>query len=189
MIRIIAGTAKGAKLSVPAGLDVRPTGNRVREALFSSLGHMVSNARVLDLFAGTGALGLEAMSRGADSVVFVEKNRATAEILKRNISKLGFEHATKIVFGDAIKTLPSLSANNDTFHLVFLDPPYASNLLERSLASICSLGLLADGGKAVAEHASGVVPKGGGLQIVSTKSYGDTDLTVFEQKEKTSSCR
>src|SRR5512136_2612918 len=119
-MRVIAGTARGRKLLCPPGRAVRPTPDRVREALFSILGEAVPGARVADLFAGTGALGLEALSRGAASALFVEKDRRTAELLRRNLQECGFSGRAEVVAGDSVTLLArGLPGGAD---LLFLDP-------------------------------------------------------------------
>lgn len=122
-MRIIAGTAGGIPLKVPQG-DTRPTTDRVREALFSMLADHVDNARVLDLFAGSGSLGLEALSRGASTALFIEQNRAAAEVLRGNLQKARLQGAT-IRQADVFKVLADLTKTSDTaYDLVFADPPY-----------------------------------------------------------------
>ncbi|MCP4678249.1 MAG: 16S rRNA (guanine(966)-N(2))-methyltransferase RsmD [Deltaproteobacteria bacterium] len=181
LMRIVAGQARGRKLIVPKGREVRPTADRVREALFSMLGSRISNARVLDLFAGTGALGLEALSRGAASAVFVEKSKSVRMILKKNITNLGFESKAGVIPGDARSTLRVLKNDAVKFDVVFLDPPYAGTLLEETLGAIGAQGLLEQEAFVIAEHPRGekpVLPKS--LRIVATKSYGGTDLSIVE---------
>ena len=121
-MRIIAGTFGGRRLVAPKGTIARPTQDRVREAWFSILGHEVQGARVLDLFAGSGALGLEALSRGAVSVEFVEKARPSLLALEANIEALGVGEVAKIRNGDALKVAEGLESNS--YGLVFADPPY-----------------------------------------------------------------
>jgi 16S rRNA (guanine966-N2)-methyltransferase len=199
MIRVVAGKAGGRKLSVPRGVKVRPTADRVREALFSSLGPRVASARVLDLFAGAGALGLEALSRGADFAVFVEIDKSVRAELEKNIADLGFASKAGVIPGDALKAISLLKNTKEAFDLVFLDPPYAGTLLSKSIIAVCDASLMAPGGLIIAEHSKsqtlpdlfpslcqgeagrGSTPdKHGGLQKVVTKSYGDTGLTFFE---------
>ena len=180
-MRIVAGQARGRRLTVPKGRKVRPTADRVREALFSTIGSRVSNARVLDLFAGTGALGLEALSRGAASAVFVEKSKSVRAILERNIEDLGFESEAKVVPGDARSALRVLEKDKAKFDVVFLDPPYAGDLLEMTLNALGAPGLLDRNAVIIAEHPRGekpLLPKS--LRIVVTKSYGGTDLSIVE---------
>jgi 16S rRNA (guanine966-N2)-methyltransferase len=179
-MRVVAGTAKGLHLDVPKGRDVRPTADRVREALFSSLGERVRGARVLDLFGGTGALAIEALSRGAASAMIVELDRRTAEFIEANVARTGFADRAKLVRGDALKAISRLGSTGAKFDLAFLDPPYASDLAERALAALVANGLLAEGGVAVMEHERRSAPPAiDGARVVAQKTYGDTALTTF----------
>jgi len=156
----------------------------VREALFSALGRRVHGARGLDLFAGTGALGLEAISRGAREVVFVERARRVRDILADNVRACGFEDEAEVRAGDALVALRRLSAGGDRFDLVFLDPPYDGPLLAQSLEAIAREGLLTPGGTVVCEHRRGAfVPPPPGLQISTTREYGDCALTTLRARE------
>ncbi|MBO6504997.1 MAG: 16S rRNA (guanine(966)-N(2))-methyltransferase RsmD [Kordiimonadaceae bacterium] len=140
MTRIIAGEFKGRRLEVPKGRDVRPTTDRMRERLFSILAHHrypdMDGARVADLFAGTGALGLEALSRGADHVVFVEQARPSLAALKGNITVLKAESTTKVIAGSATR-LPKI---DKPFEFIFMDPPYRQDLIEPTLNSLDQQG-------------------------------------------------
>jgi 16S rRNA (guanine966-N2)-methyltransferase len=121
-MRVIAGAYKGRRLTVPPGLDVRPTADRVREALFSILGERVAGARVLDLFAGSGALAIEALSRGADSAVLVERDRRAVAAIRANLDAIGDAGARV----DPLDALAWLGRARGEYDLVFLDPPYSS---------------------------------------------------------------
>ena len=168
---------------MPRGLEVRPTADRVREALFSSLGSRVHEAQVLDLFAGSGSLGLEALSRGAASVVFVERSAKVQKVLRRNIEDLGFDAQARVIPGDATAALRLLDTEKARFHLVFCDPPYKGPLLSQGLTSIESGNLLADNALIVAEHPKNQPPSvPQGLQISATKTYGATDLSFITAK-------
>ncbi len=125
-MRVIAGTAGGLPLKVPQG-DTRPTTDRVREALFSMLGGLVPGARVLDLFAGSGALGLEALSRGAASALFIEHHRAAANILRGNLQKTRLNDSATVREMDVFRALASLARAGEVFDLIFADPPYTSH--------------------------------------------------------------
>ncbi len=137
-IRIIGGRWRGRKIQVPALPDLRPTPDRVRETLFNWLAPMIHGATCLDLFAGSGILGLEALSRGAEKVVFVEKTEAAFKALRLHLDALGSTHA-QIHQGDALALLPQF---HEQFDLIFLDPPYQSNLLSESLNALGRLNLL-----------------------------------------------
>jgi 16S rRNA (guanine(966)-N(2))-methyltransferase RsmD len=177
-MRIVAGLAKGRKIESPKGMDVRPTTDRVREALFSSIAFCLRDARVLDLFAGTGALGLEALSRGAKSAVFVDRDRRSIDLIKHNIDLCRFADRSTVIILDAAKAVRKLGAEARQFDLIFLDPPYQGPMLEQSLSALKAEGLLAPGGLIAAEHPSGrppVLPVG--LSIATTKRYGKTVLS------------
>ncbi len=150
--RIIAGRYRGRRLEVPAGQAVRPSAERLREALFSMLAHRqaLAGARFLDLFAGSGAVGLEAVSRGAAELVLVEADRAAAAAIRRNIAKLGLGDAARLLAGDATR-LPRATA---PFDIVYLDPPYHSGLALPALASLVAGGWLADDAVVVVELAA-----------------------------------
>lgn len=180
-MRIVAGQFKGRRLAGPEGAATRPTSDKVREALFSILGD-VDGARVLDLFAGTGALGLEALSRGASSAVLVERDRRMGGVARRNIeSVLGSDQsAARLVGGDAIKFLAAAPAAS--FDLVFLDPPYAqSAVLAPKLAEDLP-PVLAGGARVVVEsdRRQPLELPESALSQRSEHRYGDTLIRVFD---------
>ncbi|MDJ0993543.1 MAG: 16S rRNA (guanine(966)-N(2))-methyltransferase RsmD [Dinoroseobacter sp.] len=181
-MRIIAGRFGGRRLAQvgkgDAAAHLRPTPDRVREALFSSLssgvyGDPISNARVLDLFAGTGALGLEALSRGASSVTFVENGRAAQNLLQQNIDALGVSAETTLQRRDALKRGENAGA---PFDLIFLDPPYGKNLGARALELP---GWIAPGALVVWEDSTPQHPPEG-FVLRDQRRYGDTCITVME---------
>jgi 16S rRNA (guanine966-N2)-methyltransferase len=149
-IRIIAGTLRGRRIRVPEGDRVRPTADRVREALFDILGPAVEGARVLDLYAGTGALGLEAASRGACEVVLVERDRAVLSLLRDNVRDLGLVDRVRLRPGEVLRVLAG-SPPGGPFDLVLADPPYAEAECVRVLAALAGPGWLAAGATLVAE--------------------------------------
>lgn len=171
-MRIIAGEWKGRRLRSPAGREVRPTTDRIREAWMSALGASLIGARVVDLFAGSGALGLECLSRGAESVVFVEKSRGALRLLRENIRMLGCQGRVRVVEGDALRWVRTLPPG--AFDLALADPPYgqgfASQLLE--LASRIPFA-----GEIWVEHrTSELLPDVPGLR---QRRYGDTTLSTY----------
>ncbi|MFH1529901.1 MAG: 16S rRNA (guanine(966)-N(2))-methyltransferase RsmD [Pseudomonadota bacterium] len=180
-MRIIAGRYRGHPISAPAGRTVRPTTDRVREALFSILGASVEGAAVLDLFAGSGALGLEALSRGAARAVFVEASPRSLAVLHKNIERLGVE-GVRVAKGRVEDTLPRLARDGETFDLVFLDPPYHKGLATETIERLGAGTLLRPGARVVAEHeADGPPPElpAGGLVRDDTRRYGDTALSFY----------
>jgi 16S rRNA (guanine(966)-N(2))-methyltransferase RsmD len=183
-MRIVAGQARGRKLVAPSGRDVRPTADRVREALFSALGTAVEGARVLDLFAGSGALGLEALSRGAASALFVDSSGRALEAVRRNLDATGFAERARVIRGDALRVLSRLRRDGARFDLVFLDPPYASELRSSALDRLAEPGLLDRSARVVIEQrADQPVPAIAGLRIIASKRYGGTALTLMEASD------
>ena len=181
-MRIVAGLAKGRKIESPKGMDVRPTTDRVREALFSSIAFRIRGARVLDLFAGTGALGLEALSRGAASAVFVERDHRFAALVNRNIAACGFDTRTRLFTTDALKAIVSLGAENLQFDLIFMDPPYNGPMLEKGLDAVQDNALLAPNGLIAAEHPANRPPSVPiGLAVATAKRYGKTVLSFIQR--------
>jgi 16S rRNA (guanine(966)-N(2))-methyltransferase RsmD len=179
-IRIIAGEFKGRRLVVPAGRRLRPTAERVREALFSILGSRLAGARVLDAYAGTGALGFEALSRGAGEVVFVESDRAAARLLRDNAERLGVASRSAVREVEAVAWLEG-SAGGAEFALILADPPYAADE-ERSRFLRLAAGRLADGGWLVLEREATSRSAGTGaepLLLFRNARYGGTCLDFY----------
>jgi 16S rRNA (guanine966-N2)-methyltransferase len=172
-VRIIAGSRKGARIFAPRGLDTRPTGDRVREAAFNLIGP-VDEAAVLDLFAGSGAMGLEALSRGAARAVFVESDRDACRTIERNLAKLGLTGAT-VLCRDALQVL---AAESRSYDLVLCDPPYG---FDSRLAGYLTR-LLAPNGLLVYETGAKEQPALEGLQVRTSRTYGAARLTLFEHE-------
>jgi 16S rRNA (guanine966-N2)-methyltransferase len=177
-MRIVAGAFRGAALAGPKGQDIRPTGDRVREAVFNILIHgiegaQIEGARVLDLFAGTGALGLEALSRGAAYVHFVEDNAEARGLIRRNIEALAATGVTKIYRRDATKL--GEAGTLKPFSLVFADPPYGRGLAERALRSALDGSWLLPGAIAIVEERADVAFEAPlGFALLDQRAYGDT---------------
>jgi 16S rRNA (guanine966-N2)-methyltransferase len=172
-VRIIAGEHRGARIFAPKGLDTRPTSDRVREAAFNLIGP-VDGATVLDLFAGSGAMGLEAMSRGAASVTFVESDRDVCRTIDRNVEKLGVKGAT-VVQQDVLR---ALSTERGSYDLILCDPPYGYEQQSR-LARYLVRALAADG-LLVYETAGREEPAIRGLSVRTSRTYGSARLTLFQ---------
>ncbi len=178
-LRIVGGEAGGRRIRVPRGATVRPTAGRVRGALFAILGERVRGAEVLDLFAGSGGLGLEALSRGARSCLFVDRDAACVAAVRDNAADLGFSGRAEARRGDALATARALRAEGRSFDVVLLDPPYRAAPWDEILGLLAG-GLLRPGGVAVAEHAAGeAVPEVPGLAVLDRRRYGDTVLTFL----------
>ena len=171
-MRIIAGSRKGARIFAPKGLDTRPTGDRVREAAFNLIGP-VEGASVLDLFAGSGAMGLEALSRGAATAVFVESDREACRTIDRNLAKLGLRGAT-VLCRDAFQ---ALAVDTRTYDLVLCDPPYGFTDHAR-LGPYLARALAGDG-LLVYETRAKTEPQIEGLTVRTSRTYGSARLTLF----------
>ena len=184
-MRITGGRHRSRTLRAPRGSLTRPTSDRVREALFGILaaGGAIEGARVLDLYAGTGALGLEALSRGAADATLVEASRAALGALRANVDALGLAARTRVVEADVERAAERIAASGP-FDIVFADPPWAlvdAGTAPRALAHIVSAGALAAGGRVVLEHSSRTSPPAvDRLVRVDTRVYGDTALTFYK---------
>ncbi|RGS74725.1 16S rRNA (guanine(966)-N(2))-methyltransferase RsmD [Mitsuokella sp. AF21-1AC] len=180
-MRIITGSARGCRLKTPKGQDTRPTADRVKESLFNILGSLVAGRHVLDIFAGTGNLGLEALSRGASKAVFVDQ--ATAPLIRENAIHTKFLPASEIHGGDVFASLARLAAAHRSFDLVFCDPPYHKGLWQRALQVFDTTELLAHDGILVVEHGAdeSELPPLSGLVCVENRRYGHTTQLSFFQ--------
>ncbi|HEY4743819.1 MAG TPA: 16S rRNA (guanine(966)-N(2))-methyltransferase RsmD [Desulfuromonadaceae bacterium] len=182
-MRVIAGKARGTRLAAPPGMRTRPTADRVREALFSIIQSRftLEGARVLDICAGTGSMGIEALSREAESCAFIEHDRNVAAVLKRNLTATHFSEQSQVLEMDVHKALRHLAGRKASYDLVFFDPPYASGLYATVPEALCSLSLLADGGVLVAEGAArNTLPEHlGPLAKYERRVYGDTALEFY----------
>ncbi|MCJ7527919.1 MAG: 16S rRNA (guanine(966)-N(2))-methyltransferase RsmD [Methyloceanibacter sp.] len=181
-MRIVAGKFKGAGIEAPKGLATRPTSDRVRQALFNVLEHgaprfTFDGARVLDLFAGSGALGLEALSRGACFCLFVEESAQARAAIRRNVEALGLTGITKIWRRDATKL--GEAGKLQPFNLIFCDPPYGQGLGERALAEAVNMGWAEEGAIAVwEERADAVIAWPAGFEEIDARRYGDTAIAI-----------
>ena len=181
-MRIITGTAKGLKLKTPKGFSTRPTGDRVKESVFSILNGLIdfSAVNVLDIFAGTGALGIESLSRGAISATFIDF--ATADIISENLQRAKFQNA-KILRDDFSKSLKKLSKQNLQFDLIFSDPPYKKNLAVASINLVAELNLLSAEGLMVAEYGADEMLDCESLNCIRKINYGNTTAINIYQKK------
>jgi 16S rRNA (guanine966-N2)-methyltransferase len=182
-MRVIAGNARGIRLAAPRGMNTRPTADRVREALFSIIQSRfgLEGSRVLDICAGTGSLGIEALSREAASCCFIEHDRNAVALLKRNLIAAHCGERADILELDALKALRLLSVRGARFDIVLFDPPYASGLYNTVPEMLCSLSLLADEGLFIAESSTrNVLPDHlGNLAKDDRRVYGDTALEFY----------
>ena len=179
-MRVISGKARGIALKTPDGLQTRPTADRVKEAMFSILQFDLPGMRVLDLFGGTGQLGIEALSRGAKSAVFVDSNTKSCNLIRENLRRTRLESDVKVIQSDYLSYLKTCK---ETFDLVLLDPPYAEVFLENAINHIAEIDILQSGGIIVAEYpvekTLSVEPDG----FVRSRNYkyGNTLLTLYRK--------
>ncbi len=180
-MRVIAGDLKGKKLFSVKGLSLRPTSDRVKEAIFDILQDKVVGKRVLDLFAGTGALGIEALSRGAEKAIFVEHNPHVLAALRRNIAECRLEKKTEILACDVFKGIKILASRGEVYDLIFIDPPYGRGLVKETLKNLSQTSLVASDGLIIAEHSSKedlLIPLP--WELVAHRHYGGTELSFWQ---------
>lgn len=183
MLRVASGSAKGKKLSSLKSL--RPTEEQVRNALFNSIGEKIKGKRFLDLFAGTGVVGIEALSRGASQAWFVDRARKCIELIRKNLQECRLEDRAKVFLTDARKAIRLFGKKGEKFHFVFLDPPYQSiDALLQSLELISEVDILEDEGVCIAQHLSGLLlpEEIGELVKEGLKTFGSTTLTFYRRK-------
>lgn len=182
-MRIIAGELKGRRLTTPAHNSIRPTTDKVKESLFSIITPYLPEAVVVDLFAGTGSLGLEAVSRGASTVYFGDKSRSSMRIIRKNISDCGVESRCKTILGDWEQVIKEISQPVD---IIILDPPYQFGSLEECITKIIDLSLIKEDGIIVAEHGSDqILPlKIGNLTKYKGKKYGTIYIDIYAIMEE-----
>ncbi len=181
-VRVIAGTARGTKLETIESFDTRPTTDRVKENIFNLIQFEIMDESVLDLFAGSGALGLEAASRGAGSVVMVEANPNCAKITQRNIDKTRMNDKVKLYIKSVEQSL-MLLPNSDPFHVVFMDPPYDKGFVVPTIEHIDALGLVDESGIIVVEHNSNSKYPSviGSFELGKTKKYGSVSVSIYRR--------
>ncbi len=180
-MRVVGGAKKGRRLASFKGRSIRPTSDKVREAVFNILPRPFPYKRVLDLFAGTGAMGIEALSRGAVEAAFVDDDRASVDIIRKNIEACGFDPAARVMKMDSLNAILRLSKRGERFDLIFIDPPYESALVEKSIEAVDRERLLAAGGILVAETSkrAPVSLETLNLRLADERKYGDTLVYFF----------
>lgn len=182
-MRVIAGSARGRRLTAPRGRAVRPTADRVKEALFSMLGSRAAldGTAVLDLFAGSGALGIEALSRGAGSACFVEPDRTARAALADNLARCGLGDRARVIAAPVAVALRRLAAAGARFDRVLLDPPYGRGLADEALTALAALELVRPEGWVVVEHhvEDVLLPHYGDLRLTTAKRYGKTAVALY----------
>ncbi|MBC2389536.1 16S rRNA (guanine(966)-N(2))-methyltransferase RsmD [Listeria booriae] len=181
-MRVIAGSRKGHSLKAVPGTNTRPTTDKIKESLFSIIGPFFDGEKVLDLFAGSGGLGIEALSRGASECVFIDQAQAAIKTVHLNVSACHLEDQAHIFRNEAKRALKVLAKNEWAFDLVFLDPPYKKQQLEQLMESLDALGLVNEDALVVCEHdADAVLPEAdAGFKKFREERYGITVLSLFE---------
>ncbi len=193
-MRVIAGSLKGRRLRTLDGLKIRPTSDRLRETLFNVLAPRMPGARFLDLCAGSGAVGIEAVSRGASAVVFVESSRRAAALIKENLEHCGVAQVARVINRDVLAGLRFIGSKESEplqpgqpiqFDIVYFDPPYESPLYSPVLDSISKNSILAHDGLVVVEHRGAVLlaPSYGNLRPYREIAQGDSRLTLYSREE------
>lgn len=177
-MRVITGSARGAKLRTLDGLATRPTSDRVKEAIFNIIQFDIEGRRVLDLFAGSGQLAIEALSRGAGYAVLVDQNLDAVKVMKENLKKVRFDQKATVLRADYLQYL---SGCREKFDLVFLDPPYAEKFLEKALQKISEIDILAEGGIIICERSRDHIlpPSVGSLICSKDYCYGKTAVNLY----------
>ena len=179
MLKITGGELRGRAIKAPPGLGTRPTAAKMRQALFNILGPEVQGARVADIFAGSGALGLEALSRGAAWCVFVEKSPAVARLLRDNLANLGLEERGRVLFA-GLQAARGELGREGPFDLVLADPPYGKGLVAQLLDLVAGERLLAEQGQLIVEHSPQERPEApAGLRATDHRRYGQSELSFF----------
>lgn len=179
MMRIITGKARGVRLETLEGNDTRPTGEKVKEAIFSMIQFEIEGRRVLDIFSGSGQLSLEALSRGAESATMIESSKDAAAIIRRNVVKTKMLSCAKVIVSDHKTALRGLEGQK--FQLIFMDPPYAAKLVPDTVDRVLRHGLLSDGGIMVCESEDKEPYVRPGLTIRKHNKYGRSYVTVYEK--------
>jgi len=176
-MKVISGTAGGLKLFSPKGTAIRPTAGMIKEALFSMLSGYLDGASFLDLYAGTGAVGIEALSRGASRAIFVDISANSLACVKRNLEHSGFYSKANVVRSDA---LFFLKKREESFDIIFMDPPYSKDCINSALKLILKHGILNPGGLCAAEYSVSVKLNAEGFDILKNKRYNNTNLVIYK---------
>jgi len=185
-MRITGGRSKGRLLSTLKGLDIRPSSDKIRETIFNIIGQDTRGAKILDLFAGTGSLGIEALSRGAISALFVDKSQQAIKLIKKNLKLADYESSGYTIKKDLKKGLPLRHPFlNNKMDLVFIDPPYGKGYIPPVLEQLSNCGLLSANSVVVAESSKNeIIPEDlGRLKLFDTRIYGETKLEIYHYEE------
>ncbi|WP_416199205.1 16S rRNA (guanine(966)-N(2))-methyltransferase RsmD [Sporanaerobacter sp.] len=184
LLRIISGSKKGYKLKSPKGLDTRPTQDRIKESLFSILGDIRIEAKVLDLFAGSGGIGIEFLSRGAGECYFIDNSLSSIKTINENLYETNLKSKSYVYKNDVFKAIKILGKKNIRFDYIFMDPPYEKGLVLETLKIVCENNILEDRGIIIAEHESKLMIDKSVfcLNEVDKRFYGDKAITFYMTK-------
>lgn len=184
-MRIISGTGRGKRLKAPEGLNTRPTSDKVKESVFNIIQSYIMDSNVLDLFSGSGSLGIEALSRGASHCMFIEKNRDSYKIIKENIKSSGFEDRSELYLNDAYVALDLMGKKGKKYDVVFLDPPYSKEMVPLAIQKLYENDIVDKDGIIISEHDDKeVIPeKVSGFINTRTKKYGRTIICIWKMED------
>lgn len=180
-MRVTGGTLKGRRLSTAPGMTTRPTTDKVRQSIFNILMHEIEDAEVLDLFAGSGAVGIEAVSRGAKSAVFVESIYKPVAVIKQNLKSLELE--AQVLNADYREACRILSANGRQFDLIFADPPYEKVTPQEVAETVLQYNLLRSKGLFIIEHKSGMSISSDSIVLLKKRKFGQTEVSFYAGRE------
>ena len=184
-MRIISGSRRGSKLLSPEGMGTRPTLDRIKEAIFNIIQNRVDKAKVIDVFAGTGSLGLEAASRGAEKCYLVDKGEVTYKLLEQNIINLKFQDVCTSFNLDSYEALRNFANKKEKFDLIFIDPPYLKNMIPQAVDEIFKGDLLQRDGLIVSkiDTSEDIYPGNGEILLINSRKYGNTTICFYRYKE------
>lgn len=183
-MRVISGNLRGLKLNAPKNDDVRPTTDRVKESMFNVINMYIMESSILDLFAGTGSLGIECLSRGANDCVFVDLNRESLQVVNSNIKKARLEQKSTVMNLSYKDAISKLSIQNKKFDVIFMDPPYYKDMFIDALTNIDQKDILQEEGIIVVEHDTkeNLADKVGRLEKFKSKKYGNTTISLYQME-------
>jgi len=183
-MRVISGNARGHKLTTPEGLDTRPTTDRIKESLFNIIAPDIYDCEFLDLFSGSGSIGIEALSRGAKKAVFVDSARKALDTIEHNLNHTKLADKAEIIRTEVLAAIKMLGSKNAKFDIIFMDPPYMSGLYKPTLMAILAADILNKDGYIIAEHPGKVeLPVAEGFKLVRTKDYKTTVMSFWTLEE------
>ena len=185
-VRVISGSARGRSLKAVPGMGTRPTTDKVKEAIFSMIGPYFDGGYVLDLFAGTGGLGIEALSRGAERAIFVDMDPKSIEVIKQNLKTAKLENQAEVYRNDAMRAIKALEKRAKGFDLIFLDPPYKMTNVDEMMLDLAQRGLVQEDANVMVEHdASHAYPEVvGNFKQTRVANYGETTVTIYRYEKE-----